>query len=216
MGGAFARTLLLVLTAPVLLGSAGCDRDSEGVAGSSRPATESNGSQNPEQLPVLAEVPEFELLSEDGEPVSSEDLKGTPYVAAFMFTRCPTICPKVTAKMKSVADAAKRAGKAASFVSFSVDGEHDTPEVLHAYAKKHGVDRKNFHFLTGENEEIAEHAELGFKVGVSGEVDPEKPHLGITHGSHLVLVDQKGRIRGYYRSSDQDVAVELVDDLDRL
>lgn len=167
-------------------------------------------------LPELGHVPAFELVSQDGHAFGSRELAGTPYVAAFMFTRCPSICPRVTQNMKKVLRAAQNEGRALRMVSISIDGENDTPPVLRAYAQKFGLDLQAWTLLTGRSEEVSAAAERSFKVGVSGSADAQKPHFGLTHGSHLVLVDGRGEIRGYYASQDDSKLAELVSDLARL
>lgn len=190
----------------------GCDQ-AAGEAGAPLTAP-SDAASGP--LPEISKVPAFELENEDGRPFGSKALAGQAYVVAFMFTRCPSICPELTRKMKQVDDAAKRADKRLQLVSISVDPDNDRPEVLRAYAKKHGADVDNWAFLTGDYKTILKTSEEGFKVGLSGSIDEGKPHLGITHGSHLVLVDEKGVIRGYFRSSDEDVAGQIVTALDHI
>jgi protein SCO1/2 len=162
------------------------------------------------ELPVLAQVPAFSLTSQDNQAFGSSQLAGAPYIAAFMFTRCPSVCPRLTATMKQIDALLSKEGVTAHLVSISVDPTFDTPAVLSAYAQKHAIDPTRWTFLTGQHAVIAHTAEQGFKVGLSGSVDEKKPHLGITHASHLILVDAQGAIRGYFRSSDEDVAQQLL------
>ena len=168
------------------------------------------------KLPELSRVPEFSFKNQDDKLWGSNELSGKPYLAAFMFTRCPSICPHLTARMKEIDTAAKKSGKTLRLLSISVDPENDSPSVLKAYAKKHGADASNWTFLTGDYKAIARTSEEGFKVGLSGTIDEAKPHLGITHGSHLILVDGKGTIRGYFRSSDDETVTAVIDALKRL
>jgi protein SCO1/2 len=133
-----------------------------------------------------------------------------------MFTRCPSICPDLTRHMKEVDQAVKAANKKLGLVSISVDPENDTPEVLRAYAKKYGADVDNWAFLTGDFATIARTSEEGFKIALAGKVEEGKPHLGITHGSHLVLVDGSGKIRGYFRSSESETPSAIVAALSQL
>jgi protein SCO1/2 len=167
-------------------------------------------------LPVLSLVPPFSFTNEDGKPLGSKELAGKPYLVAFMFTRCPSICPELTRRMKTVDEAAKKSKKTLQLVSISVDPENDKPEVLNAYAKKQGADVENWAFLTGDHREIAKTSEEGFKMAFSGQIDETKPHLGITHGSHLILVDQVGQIRGYFRSTEDESVQAILDALSRL
>lgn len=163
-----------------------------------------------QDLPILGKVPDFSFTNQNGVAFGSEQLSGSPYIAAFMFTRCPSICPRLTAVMKEVDEAMLKASVDLQLISISVDPEHDTPIRLLDYAKKYKADPQRWNFLTGDFQVIARTAEEGFKVGVSGTVDPQKPHLGITHASHLILVDKHNNIRGYFRTSDNDVTDQLL------
>lgn len=164
-------------------------------------------------LPELGQVPSFVFTDQGGTRMSNQQLVGRPWVAAFMFTRCPTICPKITREMRKLQIGAQSKQLDVHWVSFSVDPENDTPEVLAAYAKEYEANTKNWSFLTGDFSAIQQTAEQGFKIGVSGTATDSEPHYGISHGSHLVLVDSKGTIRGYYRTTDEQAQERLLKDL---
>jgi cytochrome oxidase Cu insertion factor (SCO1/SenC/PrrC family) len=83
-------------------------------------------------LPTLWSVPAYQLADQDGKTRTPQDLRGSVWVADFIFTSCKSICPVLTAKMVQVQRAVPDARL--KFVSFSVDPERDTPEALHAYA----------------------------------------------------------------------------------
>jgi protein SCO1/2 len=169
-----------------------------------------------EELPRYGDVPAFSFTSQEGRPVSAESLRGKTWVAAFMFTRCPSICPALTRAMKGVQDDAKARGVPLTLVRFSVDPANDTPEVLARYAVEHDADLSTWSFLTGDFSAMRRTSEDGFKLAVAGGADPGGDHFGITHGSHLVLVDPTLSIRGYYRSSEPEALTRLVDDAARL
>ncbi|HSC85768.1 MAG TPA: SCO family protein [Polyangiaceae bacterium] len=172
------------------------------------------GCKRSEPLPDLGEISQLDLLDQDGKPFSAASLRGRPHLAAFFFTRCPSICPRLTARMKEVR--ARTDARELTLVGISVDPENDTPEVLRAYAQKYGIDTHSWSLLTGPYRAIADVAENGFRIGLAGQADASKPDFGITHGSHLILLDARGHIRGYYRSFDDDVVDRLVADLPRL
>lgn len=182
----------------------------------STPNEQQSSRQHSEKLPVLGELPGFELLDQNAQTSSPEKMRGTPWVAAFMFTRCPSICPRITQRMSELDRHAQKLNQALKLVSISVDPEHDTPEVLRAYADKYKIDTSRWSLWTGPYQVIAETAEKGFKIGLAGKATEGAEHLGITHGSHLVLIDREGKIRGYYRSFDDDVVIRLTADLARL
>jgi protein SCO1 len=167
-------------------------------------------------LPRLGSVGPFWLTDQDGRTFSEASLDGRVWVAAFMFTRCPTVCPEMVRRMQGIQLQAKAGGVPLGLVSFSVDPENDTPEVLRAFARERGLDTGNWAFLTGDSAVIRETAERGFKIGVDGTPKAGAEHYGITHGTHLVLLDKHRTIRGYYQSSDAERVSALLDDARRL
>jgi protein SCO1/2 len=168
------------------------------------------------ELPRLGTVGPFWLKDQDGATFSEASLDGRIWVAAFMFTRCPTVCPEMVRRMRGIQERAKAAGIELSLVSFSVDPENDTPEVLRAFATERGLDTGNWRFLTGDSSVIRDTAERGFKIGVDGTPKAGAEHYGITHGTHLVLLDSRRTIRGYYQSTDGERVDALLEDAARL
>ena len=55
--------------------------------------------RRPDPPPVLGQVPDFTLTNRDGRTVHLSDLAGAPWIADFIFTRCPASCPIMTARM---------------------------------------------------------------------------------------------------------------------
>jgi len=149
----------------------------------------------------LGHVPTFSLTDQAGRTVTDRDLRGSLWVASFIFTRCPSACPMLTAKFKALQ------GQLSSlsgirYVSISVDPEHDTPEVLAAYARRFGADTTRWSFLTGPLAQIEQTVVKGFKIHIgTPQRNANNPTLiDIMHGEHFVLVDREGTIRGYYRA----------------
>jgi protein SCO1/2 len=156
----------------------------------------------PEPLPELATIPEFTFTDQFGQPFGSAELKGKVWVADFIFTRCPSICPLITEKMRNVQHRARNLGDGFHMVSFSVDPEYDTPAVLAEYARKHKASQTRWTFVTGPFDDLRAHVEQGMKIAM-GRDKPNDPLPSVTHGTHFVLVDQELRIRGFYDSSDE-------------
>ena len=167
-------------------------------------------------LPELGSVPTFSLESQDAAPFGSRQLEGRVWAVAFMFTRCPTVCPRVTRFMRKLQVAAKSDNVAVRLLSISVDPENDTPPVLKEYARRFDADLSSWTFLTGDFEAIKKTSEEGFKLALEGRADASAKDFGIVHGSHLVLVDQRSKIRGYYRTDDEQEAERLLVDAKRL
>src|SRR5690606_20097377 len=84
-------------------------------------------------------LPPFSLVDHDGKPFTESDLRGRIWIVNFIFTRCPTICPKLTTQMSSLVK--ETAGvDGLHFLSISVDPENDPPPVLRTYGEKYGAD----------------------------------------------------------------------------
>jgi protein SCO1/2 len=163
-------------------------------------------------LPELGAVPQFALTDQAGKSFTSDSMRGAVWAAAFIFTRCPSACPRVTKAMRGVQLDAKSRGVPLRLVSFSVDPDNDTPEVLTRYASQYGADTSTWMFVTGDATALRKTAEQGFKIAAEGTADPAKPDFGIIHGTQLVLVDQAGKIRGYYATDDEQALRKIVTD----
>ena len=96
------------------------------------------------------------------------------------------------------------------FISFSVDPETDTPEVLSEYAARFGAEEGRWRFLTGDRRVIYDLARNGFHL--VAEADSE----GIAHSTKFILIDQSAMIRGYYDSDDEESMRSLITDLHSL
>jgi protein SCO1/2 len=140
-------------------------------------------------------------------------------VANFVFTSCTDICPLLTATMAQVRDdlrQAKLLGDKAVIVSFSVDPEHDTPEVLATYGERFGAVPSEWRFLTGERQAVDELLIGGFKVG---RPPPQARTPGgtpeIIHTNRFALIDPKGQVRALYGGEELNVPA-VVEEVRRL
>jgi protein SCO1/2 len=167
----------------------------------------------PSTAPVLGTLPDFALVDQDTEEFGSDELRGKVWVADFVFTRCPDMCPMLTSVMARVQRqlTGDPALEDVRLVSISVDPEHDTPARLAAYAEKHGADRGRWAFLTGPRQEIWLLSRDGFRLAV-GEA-PGSAEAPIFHSDKFVLADREGRIRGYYDALDQKAQLALMRDI---
>lgn len=152
-------------------------------------------------------VPPFEFTNQEGDTITNKDYEGKVYVVEFFFSTCPTICPIMKENLVQVQD---RFSKNEDFgiASFSIDPQHDTPQVLKEYAANNNISHPNWHLLTGEREEIYDLANSGFNI-YAGE--DENAEGGFAHSGYFALVDREGYIRSrqdrfgnpivYYRGS---------------
>ena len=166
-------------------------------------------------LPVLGHVPELSLVNRDGRTIRLADLAGSPWVADFVFTRCPASCPMMSARMARL-NRDMPADLGVRFVSFSVDPTYDTPEVLQRYAAGFQAPER-WLFLTGGRQEIRDLCVEGFKLGL--DMEPPPGNAGpepILHSTRFVLVDGEANIRGYYEAFDEPSMDKLRTDLKAL
>lgn len=157
----------------------------------------------PEPPPVLSQLPAFSLVGTDGAPFGSEQLKGQVYVASFFFTSCRSICPGIMKGVARLQDGfAQRNIDGIRLVSISVDPEHDTPAVLTEYGKSVGADPARWTLLTGDPESVRSLVVDGFKTPLVTPPPGAPTPFDIAHTGKVVLVDGKGRIRGYYGTDE--------------
>ena len=164
-------------------------------------------------IPVWGTLPEFSLINQSAEPYGTQQLEGRPWIANFIFTRCPGRCPMLTREMSRLQTELRGRGwDDVMLVSISVDPASDTPEALTAYATKHGAKQDGWQFLTGTRDGIWSLSVDGFKLAVEEIEDTgEGP---IVHSNRFVLADGQRRIRGYYDAFDADDRARLLRDLE--
>ena len=158
--------------------------------------------------PCWARYPSFRCWRARGRPLSRRDLAGSIWIADFIFTRCGSICPILTAQMAKIQAALARAGDTSvRLVSFSVDPTYDTPEVLQEYATRFHADPNRWTFVTGQRNALYGLIGAGFHLAVADRPEGKDTDGGglITHGDSFVLVDGSFNIRGYYHGTDAAV-----------
>jgi protein SCO1/2 len=162
----------------------------------------------PNPLPVMGQVPEFQLTAQDGQPFDSKALAGHIWVADFIYTTCPGPCPMMSSTMHQIQTQTSGEMSGVRFVSFTVDPKHDTPPVLAEYAKHFKFEAGRWFFLTGDEAKLND---LGLHTFKLNSVDGN-----LTHSTRFVLVDGKGRIRGYYITGNDGFMPKLMHDIRQL
>ena len=150
----------------------------------------------------------FQLEERSGRTVTADDFLDRVAIASFIFTRCPLSCPRITGIMQGLQG--RLAGTEVRLVSFSVDPEHDTPEVLRAYAERYQASPDRWWFLTGSKSTIYDLIRERFQLGVMEAPAPVGSDTeAIVHSDRLALIDH-GRIVGLFESSDPRALDALV------
>lgn len=159
---------------------------------------------------VWHKVANISLQNQLGDSVSLDSLKGKVVVANFFFTRCPSICPKLTTNMHKLQESFKKTQQYVQFLSFSVDAERDSVPVLKRYADKFNIDHSNWWLLTGAKKTIYDFALNEVKLGLQ---DGEGVDSNFIHTPKFVLLDRNHVIRGYYNGLDSTDMLRLLDDV---
>ncbi|UJP66856.1 SCO family protein [Mongoliitalea daihaiensis] len=150
-------------------------------------------------------IPDFTFTSNKGLQVGRFEMEGKITIVDFFFTSCPSICPVMSSEMERVDDAFKD-NPNVQIYSISIDPDFDTKEVLESYAQKHMASPK-WHFLSGDKEETYRLARCGFVL-------PTFDGYGVpddfVHSDKFVLVDEFGRIRGYYSGTTREEVDRLI------
>lgn len=139
--------------------------------------------------PLNWELNSFSAIDEEGNDIELKDLKEKVWIADFVFTNCVSVCPPMTANMTELQGILKKEGLEVELVSFSVDPNYDTPDVLTEYLVEYEAESSNWTLLTGYTQEyIEEYALKNFKTIV------KKPAEGdqVIHGTAFYLVSRDG------------------------
>ena len=163
---------------------------------------------------VRLPLPAFTLTNQENKPFGLAEMKGHVWIADFVFTTCPTVCPKLTKRMVELQERTRPIGDAVHLLTFTVDPENDTPDKLAAYGKQYGADTSRWTFLTGSLAQIEGTVMDGFKI-VMGKKDAPGGLVTIFHGEKFVVVDHDANIRGYYDADDAGMR-DLMRDVERL
>ncbi|MEX2476091.1 SCO family protein [Marinobacter sp.] len=157
------------------------------------------GDQEPTPAPELAELnayvyeqgrplADFELLNEQGETVTRDDLKGRWTFAFVGYTNCPDICPAAMANLRRTENLLSDDLPQPDYLLISADPEYDTPERLRDYV---GFFGDHFHGLTGELETLRALAKSMNAVFVQREVNGQ---LLVDHSGHFALLNPEGEM----------------------
>lgn len=166
-------------------------------------------------MPTTKQVEDFEFTTQDNEPFSFEkDLKGKWWVADFIFTNCTTVCLPMTSNMVQLQLKLKEENlEDVHLVSFTVDPEVDSPEVLKEYAEGYQADLSNWTFLTGYDFETIK--DLSYNSFMSMVVQtPDSDQ--VQHTIRFFLINPDGEIVKSYLGDQYDQMDVIIEDLKKV
>lgn len=184
----YGRTFILVVVALAAI--------AVGIVVSSKLFDRSQELRAAQAFPEARPLPEFELETAAGEPLTREDLEGKWSLLFFGFTNCPDICPDTLAVLDAVMGDLDTMGREQKpqVVFVSVDPERDAGEALSEYVAWFNP---NFIGATGSPEALESFTrQLGvvYYLGEPG----EDGYYSVDHSASVMIVDPQGRLYGRF------------------
>ncbi len=158
----------------------------------------------------IHQIPAFSFTDQDGNTVTERTVEGKIYVANFMFTRCASICPKMTANMKILQERFAN-DEDVNFLSHSVTPDIDSVSVLKRYATQKGIITGKWHLLTGSQETIYRLAKKEYYAGDT--IGYYQTGNEFLHTENFLLIDKHRRIRGVYNGTLEFEMDRLTEDI---
>ena len=158
-------------------------------------------------------IPSFAFTDQDGKTVTEKTVEGKIYVADFFFTRCGSICPKMTGNM-ALLQTRFSDDDDVMFLSHSVTPMMDSVPALKKYAEEKGVVSGKWHLLTGDKDAIYSIAKKQYYAGDT--VGYYQTGNEFLHTENFILVDKHRRIRGVYNGTLALEMERLGDDIEEL
>src|SRR5699024_5856311 len=123
-----------------------------------------------------------------------------------------TVCLPMTSNMVTLQGMLEDEGlDDVKLLSFSVDPDNDTPEVLTDYANEYGADLNRWTFLTGYDFETIQNYSLEtFKSLVDA---PDEGDDQVEHGTRFFLIDPEGNIKSHYSGMNSEELEAIVNDI---
>lgn len=157
-------------------------------------------------------VEPFNLVNQEGDTITGDFVEGKVWIACYFFTTCPGICPIMIDGMREIQQEFLKEENL-RLVSFTVNPEIDSPEVLKHYAHNRNVNTKQWNFVTGEKRELYRYARKELNLTAT---DGDGGLQDFIHSDRLVLIDQENYIRGYYDGTETAEVRQLASDITKL
>jgi protein SCO1 len=190
---------------------------------------------NAAPLPVInAAVPAFSFINQDGKTITQATTEDKVYVAAYFFTTCKGICPKMNANMRLVYDAFKDRNDF-MILSHTCQPEVDSVPLLKLYEQKmvngkllkdtdgsYSISNApitqnnvntNWNFLTGSKDSLYKMARVGYIIDNQKPDSTQNIANQFIHTQFFALVDRYRRVRGIYDGLKNDEIQKLIKDV---
>jgi protein SCO1/2 len=140
--------------------------------------------------------------------VNLSQYKDRYVILTMAYTACSSACPLTVQRLKGIEkDLGSKVGSV-EFVIVTFDPERDSPKALALYKAKHNLNSKQWHFLSGTDQDTRMLAHL---LEIAYEKNPKTGE--IMHSNKLVLLDPQGNIKTVADGLNSDTKV-IVDNID--
>lgn len=157
-----------------------------GYAGA-QPETEFRFS--PTRMRTHEDAPSFDLVDQDGQPLSMDQLRGRVVLITGVYSECGQTCPMILEQVRRVLrrlDPSVR--EDVSVVAITLAPERDTPARLREMGRRHALAEPNVHLVTGEPrnvERLLDALDFSRRDAERGVID---------HVNLFIVVDRNGQI----------------------
>ena len=156
----------------------------------------------------------FKFINQDGQPVTQENVKGKVFVAAYFFTTCKGICPRMNYNLKTVYEELKNEPDFL-LLSHTCDPETDSVAQLKKYVDSLGVDTRKWIFLTGRKDSLYSMARLSYTIDDHAN-NVKSIDDDFLHTQFWALIDRNGDVRKIYDGLDDREVKKLIEDARKL
>jgi protein SCO1/2 len=142
-------------------------------------------------------APDFTLTDGlTGTRLALSSLRKNTVVLAFLYTRCPDVCPLTAGQFRAAQRSLGAEASKVEFVAVSVDPDGDTPAAVREFSDLHDL-RDRWHYLIGPRAQLESVWSLyGIGSFASSGV------RAVEHNDAIYLIDGRGRERALLHSSD--------------
>lgn len=152
--------------------------------------------------PLWPRLAAYQLVNAEGRPLPLDSLRSRVVVLAFIYTRCASVCPRLSGAVREILEAVSPSEPVAA-LSISLDPERDTGAVLKAYAQAYEVPGHAWWYVRPESQP---HSFLMARevFGLTAAQPPGSDE--ILHNDAFFLVSCDGHVYGPYTSRNLEKA----------
>ena len=170
------------------------------------------------------DLEDFSLMNFDGNMTNLSDFEGQVLIVSFVYSRCPDVCPIVSANLRWVAEQLPDDyGTNFSIIAITVDPWWDTSGVLAEYAMRQAIDWPH---LTGDVETmqpIWESFHVGLQTYLNTSATDENtteenqttgrhhPDYLVDHSTATIIIDKNHQQRVRWNDMDWEPTLFIED-----